>query len=67
MQPLPIANKPFEIVSIDFITNLPVSDKGNDCIVVIVDTFSKYVIIEPCKTTINAVEVAELFFDKVIC
>ena len=55
---MPVASKPFEVISIDFITNLPVSDKGNDCMVVIVDTFTKYVMIVPCKTTINAIEVA---------
>ena len=43
------------------------SDKGNDCMIVIVDTFSKYVIIEPCLTSINAVEVAQILFDKFIC
>ncbi len=55
---MPVASKPFEVVSMDFITNLPTSDNGNDCILVIVDTFTKYVNIIPCKTTINAVEVA---------
>ena len=59
---MPVASKPFEVVSMDFITNLPISDKGNDCIMVMVDTFSKYVIIEPCKLSINAVEVAKIFF-----
>lgn len=58
LQPMPIASKPFECISIDFITNLPTSDAGNDCMIVMVDTFTKYVIIEPCKTTIDAKEVA---------
>lgn len=47
----------------DFITNLPISKAGNDCMLVIVDTFSKYVLIIPCKTSISAVEVARIFFD----
>jgi hypothetical protein len=64
---LPVASRPFENISIDFITNLPTSDKGNDCMIVIVDTFTKYVIIVPCKTTISAVEVAQVVFDDVIC
>jgi hypothetical protein len=62
-----VASRPFEIISMDFITGLPMSDKGNDCILVIVDTFTKYVTIIPCKTSINAVEVAQLMFDNIIC
>jgi hypothetical protein len=53
-----VASRPFEAISMDFITALPTSDKGNDCMLVIVDTFTKYVTILPCKTNINAVEVA---------
>ena len=64
---MPVASRPFEVVSMDFITNLPTSNKGNDCILVIVDTFTKYVNIIPCKTAINAVEVAQLFFDNIVC
>ena len=55
------------MVSMDFITNLPLTSNGNDCILVIVDTFTKYVVIIPCKTTISAYEVAQLFFDNIIC
>ena len=50
---MPVASKPFEVISIDFITNLPISDKGNDCMVVIVDTFTKYVVIVPCKVLVQ--------------
>lgn len=34
---------------------------------VIVDTFTKYINIIPCKTSIDAVEVAKLVFDNIIC
>ena len=34
---------------------------------VIVDVFTKYVTIIPCKTAINAVEVGHLFFDNIVC
>lgn len=34
---------------------------------VIVDTFTKYVNIIPCKTNIDAVEVAQIVFDNIIC
>lgn len=34
---------------------------------VIVDTFTKYVNIIPCKTSIDAMGVAKLVFDNIIC
>ena len=58
--------QPFEHVALDFITNLPISN-GHDSILTIVDHFSKYLILIPCKIYINAAEVAKLFFDKVVC
>ena len=47
----------------DFITQLPETKDGNDCLFVIVDRFSKFTLIIPCKTSISAPEVASLFFD----
>ena len=58
--------KPFEHVALDFITNLPISN-GFDSILTIVDRFSKYVVLVPCTISINAAEVAKLFFDHIVC
>ena len=51
----------------DFITHLPVTKRGFDAIMVVVDHFSKWSIFIPCKTTIDAVATAHLFFNGVIC
>ena len=40
---------------------------GNDCLFVVVDRFSKYVVILPCKTSVTAPEVASMFFEHVVC
>ena len=40
-KPLPVAARPWEHVSIDFIVALPRTQKGKDAIMVIVDRFSK--------------------------
>src|SRR3954465_15808200 len=54
LQPLPIPSTPWEQVSMDFITQLPVTKAGFDTIVVFVDTFSKMVHFVPTHTTAMA-------------
>ena len=49
----------------DLITQLPVTQKGNDAIVVFVDKLSKMVHIAPCKTTCGAEEFANIFMHEV--
>ena len=51
----------------DFITHLPCSFRGFDSIFTIVDIFSRFARFIPCKTSINAVEVANLFFEEWVC
>jgi hypothetical protein len=50
----------------DLITQLPVSQQGNDAIIVMVDKYSKMVHYAPCKTAIGAPECAKLFFREVV-
>ncbi len=60
-------DKPFAHVSMDFIVNLPMSTRGYDCVFTIVDRFSRMVRFIPCKTNIDATEVASLFFEHWVC
>jgi hypothetical protein len=61
LQPIPIPSQPFEVVSVDFIPELPLSD-GFDNILVIVDKLTKYRIFIPTTRNIMEVETAALFF-----
>ena len=45
----------------DIITHLPVTERGCDAIAMFVDCMSKYVYFVPCKSTISAEELAQLF------
>jgi hypothetical protein len=66
LQPLPIPGTPWESVSMDFVTDLPVTPKGHDSITVIVDRLTKMVILTATKKTDTARDVAELFVKEVI-
>lgn len=58
---------PFSHVTMDFVTNLPVSVRGYDCIFTVVDRFSRLVRFIPCMTASNAEDIAGLFFEHWVC
>jgi len=65
LQPLPIPEFPWQSVSLDFITHLPRSQRGNDAILTMVDRMTKMTHLAPCKTTIDSEGTAQLFLNHV--
>ena len=65
-QPLPIPDRPWQQVSMDLITQLPRSHRGNDAIVVFVDKFTKMVHYVATTTTVTAPQLAKLFVREVV-
>ncbi|KAA0054053.1 reverse transcriptase [Cucumis melo var. makuwa] len=65
LEPLPIPTRPWESVSMDFITHLPkVGDF--EAILVIIDHFSKYVTFIPTTKQCSVEMTAQLFFKHVV-
>ena len=69
LQPLPVPDRAWQVISIDFIEGLPLSG-GFDCILVdsilvVVDTFSKYAHFLGLKHPFTAAGVAKLFLSQV--
>ena len=50
----------------DIITHLPVTERGFDAIAMFVDCMSKDVYFVPCKSTISAEKLAQLFIATVV-
>ena len=63
--PLSIPNGPWEQLSMDFITGLPLTSSQNDMIWTIVDRFSKQAYFIPCKKTLSAPQDAKLFIKTI--
>ena len=61
LQPIPIPSQPFEVVSIDFIPELP-SSSGFDNILVIMDKLIKYAIFILTTISITEIETASYSF-----
>ncbi|KAK3508687.1 hypothetical protein QTP70_004201 [Hemibagrus guttatus] len=62
--PLPVPNRPWSHLGVDFITDLP-NSRTHTCIFVIVDRFSKACRLLPLKGPPTAMEAAELLFNQV--
>jgi hypothetical protein len=68
LQPIPIPERRWECVTIDFVGPLPKTDSGNDGVFVAVDKLTKMShLMSTCSDTSNdAVGTARLFFDGVV-
>ena len=68
LQPLPQPSRPWEEISMDFISGLPEVYDGQrfvNCILVIVDRFTKQALFFPVHSTINGSELARLVHNEV--
>ena len=64
LKPMPTPTRPWENMSMDFITHLPLVD-GYDSIVTFVDMFTKQAHFVPCTSNIGAPQLAQLYLDNI--
>jgi len=65
LQPIPVPQRKWDSISMDFITHLPKTSTGNDTILVVVDRFTKMAHFIAMKATADAPAVAKLFIDHI--
>jgi hypothetical protein len=61
--PLPTPEKPWESISMDYMSGLPSTKQGNDCVFVVIDQFSNMAILTTYNKNITAEDTAKLFFE----
>ncbi|GJP46517.1 hypothetical protein CLOM_g5794, partial [Closterium sp. NIES-68] len=66
LQPLEPPSRPWQQVTMDFVTGLPTGSSGNDAILVAVDRLTKMAYFAACKTTITAEQTAKLFLTNIM-
>jgi hypothetical protein len=66
LQPLPVPGWKWKEISMDFITRLPFTQKGNDLIWVIIDQLTKYAHFVPVITDYQPHQYAELYVSHIV-
>jgi len=66
LQSLQMPRRRWEQVAMDFVGGLPLTDKGNDSILVVVDTLSKMAHFIATTERVTAAEVADIFMQHIV-
>ena len=65
LQPLPIPDRPWESLSMDFFMGLPRTTRGNDAVLTFVDRLTKYVHLMPTTSNIGAEGTVLLYLNHI--
>jgi hypothetical protein len=62
--PLPIPKKPWEFISVDYMSSLLTTKHRNDCVFMVVDKFLNMSILTAYKKSITTNDTTKLFFER---
>ena len=65
LQPLPVLKWKWEVISMDFITGLPMTWRQHDSIMVVVDKLTKAAHFIPVKSTHKTDDIAKIFMKEI--
>ena len=60
---LPTPSRTWESISLDYMSGLPSTKHGNDCVFVVIDGFLKMAIMTACKKNITIEATTKIFFE----
>ena len=66
LMPLPVPESRWHTVTMDFITDLPLTKRGNTAVVVFTDKLTKMIHVAPTTKTCSSEEAAQLLVDNVV-
>jgi hypothetical protein len=61
--PLPIHEKPWELISMDYMYGFPSTKQGNDCVFVVVNQFLKMAILTTYNKNVTTTDTSKIFFE----
>lgn len=62
--PLPTPSQSWESISMDYMSSLPSTKIGNECVFVVMDKFSKMAILVTWKKSITIEDTRKIFFER---
>ena len=65
LRPLPAPDRPMQHITLDWLSGFPMSKRGHNAMLNIVDRFSKWVIIVPCTKQMNTSDLCDILYEKV--
>mgnify|MGYP006280086663 CR=1 FL=1 len=65
LHPLEIPAERWDTITMDLITSLPLTSRGHDAVLTVVDKLSKRTHFLPTTTSVSATDLAQLFFDRI--
>ena len=66
LQPVEIPGRPWENITLDWITDLPPTSRAFDSILVVVDRLSKFVVLIPCNKAMSSQDTVRLLEERVV-